>query len=104
MKPKVYIASSVVLHGVPDEHRAPNGCKQYFIVCKTTSKKRLAYILNTSVKALTDYGCRAVDDNEVKFIQHAGYLDEVRYEVKLIGLQGWFTWSRPEWLNKRYPL
>lgn len=102
MKPKVYIASSVMLPGVPKEHLAANGCKQYFIVCRTVSKKRLAYLLGTTVKALTDYGCHVSD--MPRHTEQAGAIDEIRYEVHHMTLRGWFAWTRPDWLNERYPL
>jgi len=61
VKLKVFICLNTWLRGVPDEHRAANGCKQFFIVCKTYSNKRLGQILNTSVATLTKFGCRETD-------------------------------------------
>lgn len=92
MKSKVFFAASVSLYGVPPEHRAANGCKQFNVVCLTTSKKRLAELLNTKVKWLNHYGCRVMD--QPRFVEQAGALDEIRYEVpKPSEHHGWHTYK-----------
>lgn len=109
MKPKLYIALSIHLSGVPAAHRASNGCAQYTILCRTTSQKRLAYILDTSISHLREFGGVHVDYPHPDRIHvvPVDEIDTVYYHVEHTAtgcLSRWFKYTRPDWLAKRNPL
>jgi len=98
VKPKVYISGQVSLCGVPEEHRQANGGRQFFIVCLTTSKKRLAHILGCTRGDMEHYGAHVSD--QPQHTDRAGQVDEIRYRVEHAKSgSGWFTWKRPCWLG-----
>lgn len=59
---RTYMASSIWLTYCAPEFVAANGGRQFSIVCKTTSKKRLAKILNISLCSLNFAGCHLASD------------------------------------------
>ena len=109
IKPKLYIASSVLLPGVPDEHRASNGCSQFTILVRTTSVKRLCYILDTSYSHLVTFAGAHVTPEEERHanIVPKDEIDQIYYRVEHTAtgwLNKWFKYERPDWLAKRNPL
>lgn len=53
---KTYLANSVLLYWVPPEHRAANGSRQFTILCRTDSQKRVAELVGCSLYDLRQMG------------------------------------------------
>lgn len=105
-KYKLYKAGSVHLSNVPQAHVAANGCRQFFIICRTTSVKRLAYILGTTMGAMTFSGAEAWDNPVHEAVIPEGELDTIYYRVEVFeGTDnGWHKYVRSESLDKTNPL
>jgi len=56
MKMKIYTSSAVWLSNVPDKHAGNNGNKQFPIIVRTTTKKRVAELTGNSLRHLNEYG------------------------------------------------
>ena len=74
---KTFIALSVWLSNVPDEHRASNGCCQYLIVVRSKSKKRVCELLDCSYSHMNNF-CGLHEDDQPKFT-NIPQKDEVIY-------------------------
>lgn len=59
---KTYLANSVWLDAVPEEHSSKNGNKQFSILIRAKSKKDVAKILNKSLYTLNVYGLHSMDN------------------------------------------
>lgn len=55
-KLKVFRSFSRLIRGIPNEHRAANGCAQKDVVVRCASRKRLAEILYTTTAHMRLYG------------------------------------------------
>jgi hypothetical protein len=64
MKTKTYLANSVLLRRVPDEHRASNGNCQFTIVVRAKSQKQVAELIGP--------GCSLGDLRDFCGIHEAG--------------------------------
>jgi hypothetical protein len=104
-KTRIYLANSVWVD-CPKEHASSNGGKQFTVLCRTTSKKRMAWILGCSLHHLTNFA----GAHEVTHEQHTSIVEKdetVYYHVTHAAsgwINKWFEWRRPDWLNKRDPL
>lgn len=94
-RPKVYIAMSVLLSNAPAKHWANNRNRQYTVVCKTTSAKKLAELIGggTSEAHLRNMGVMA-SDNE----KHAAICQKentIYYQVEHPNPDGgnWFEYT-----------
>lgn len=107
IKHKLYMAMSISLTGVPDGYRSCNGGSQFLIMCRTTSQKRLAYILDSTIGHLRTFGGVHVDDYPDRaHVVPPNLIDTVYYlaDHTKTGNHGWQMWIRPDWLVKRSPL
>jgi hypothetical protein len=108
IKPKLYLAMSVLLSNVPEEHRGANGCRQFTILVRSTSIKRVAYVLDTTVGHLTNFGGIHVDYPHADRISVVpeDEIDQIYYRVEhcVSGARGWFKYKRSESQDKRSPL
>jgi len=99
---KTYIATSVMLYGVPDEHRAANGNCQYTIVVRAKNQKRVVELIGggCTLAHLRDFcGIHLASDKHLAIPQK----DEVIYYSVERAKQGyvgkWFEYEKKESKN-----
>jgi len=91
---------------VPKKYAASNGGKQFTVLCRTTSKRRMAHILGASLSHLISFSGAHETDQE----KHTAIVqkDDVIYfhvERTATGwVDEWLEWERPDWVNKSHPL
>lgn len=104
-KLRTYLACSVWVD-CPDKYRASNNGKQFTVLCRTSSKKRMAYILGTSLHSLTEFsGAHETDQEKHTSIVKNDHTIYYHVEHTITGwVDEWVEWTRPDWLNKRDPL
>jgi hypothetical protein len=80
MRYKVYLALSTWLRDLPKKYQASNGDCSRTVVCRTTTKKRVAELTGENLHRLNAMGLRVVTDE--KWANIAKKADVVYYHVQ----------------------
>lgn len=92
-KNKTYIALSVFLSDVPEKHLGNNRCRQFSVLCRTSSKKKLAELTKTSLYTLNTMGCQETTDR--KHIEVCQNPDTIYYfmdNLNPLGKEDYLKW------------
>ncbi len=92
---KTYLANSVLLRHVPEEHRATNGNRQFTIVVRATSQKKVAEMLGPgcSLNCLRDFYGIHVDESRRDIAKKDGVIYYQPGQTAHADIKEWFEYE-----------